>query len=215
MINLKLASKLFNKPIQVPNNVIVTQHFHNDLYRIFSFKGPLGTLTFQLPNNLIHYFDIIIDSNGRITAFSISKCSSFAYKSLNISSFVGLTYKLISNIITGITRGYHKKLRIFGTGYRVTIKSNTNKSNIKNQSFSSSLYFKLGFSHLIVFPVPPTVSIKCPNNTTISIFGIDLHQVTLVTSLIRSLRLPDVYKAKGIRFAAQNQLKLKTPAKAS
>lgn len=197
MSTLKLASKIFKRPIVIPANIVVTQHFKSDLTRVFSFEGPLGTLSLQLPNYLIHHLEIVYDLEGSISAFHVSNTLNLAMNSHDLHRLIGLMYRTMQNIFIGVTRGYQNILRLVGTGFRVKVK----KASLARSGFRSRLKFKLGYSHRVSYKLPPTVNIMCPTHHLISIFGVDIHQVTLMTSLIRSLRLPDVYKGKGIRYA--------------
>ena len=99
----------------------------------------------------------------------------------------GTMRALASNLITGVSQGFTRGLELQGVGYRARIEDN-------------ALILQLGFSRDRVYPLPEGVSITCPRPTSIVISGIDRQQVSLVASQIRSLRPPEPYKGKGIRY---------------
>lgn len=99
----------------------------------------------------------------------------------------GLTRALVNNMVRGVTEGFEKKLEIVGIGYRV-------------QLTGRNLTFNLGYSHPIVFPLPEGVQAGVDKQTLITIRGADKHLVGQTAALIRALRRPDPYKAKGIRY---------------
>ena len=98
-------------------------------------------------------------------------------------------HKLFTNLIIGVTKGYRKKLRLVGVGFRASVLDKT-------------LILKIGYSHDIRFPIPDDISIFCGKlkGTRILIQGIELQRVTQTAAEIRALRIPDVYKGKGILY---------------
>jgi large subunit ribosomal protein L6 len=102
-------------------------------------------------------------------------------------SFHGLYRQLVSNMIVGVSQGYSRKLQINGVGFRSEIKGNI-------------LLLNLGFSTQIEFMIPSDVQIVCENPTTIVVSGIDKQRVGQVSSEIRSLRTPEPYKGKGVKY---------------
>ncbi|NKX53581.1 50S ribosomal protein L6 [Arthrobacter mobilis] len=105
-------------------------------------------------------------------------------------SLHGLTRTLISNMITGVTEGYEKKLEIVGTGYRV-------------QAKGSDLEFALGYSHPVAVQAPAGITFAVEGPTKLTVSGINKQQVGEVAANIRKLRKPDPYKGKGIRYAGE------------
>ncbi|MEX0627183.1 MAG: 50S ribosomal protein L6 [Cucumibacter sp.] len=99
----------------------------------------------------------------------------------------GMGRAMIQNIVTGVTKGYEKKLMITGVGYRA-------------QAQGSDLKLTLGYSHDIVFKVPKGVQVETPVQTEILIRGIDKQQVGQVAADIREFRPPEPYKGKGVRY---------------
>lgn len=95
---------------------------------------------------------------------------------------------LVSNIMTGVSEGYRKKLEIKGVGYRGNLQGKT-------------LVLALGFSHEVRYDVPQGIELKMDGQTGIEIFGIDKQQVGQVAANIRGFKPPEPYKGKGIRYA--------------
>src|SRR6185436_11961024 len=105
-------------------------------------------------------------------------------------AFHGLARALVANAVRGVTEGFSKDLEIVGVGYRA-------------EQRKSSVVFTLGYSHPIEYPVPPGISITVDKQTKLTISGVDRQQVGQITANIRSLRKPDPYKNKGIRYAGE------------
>ncbi len=105
----------------------------------------------------------------------------------------GLMRTLINNMVTGVSQGFDKKLEINGVGYRVQLQG-------------QDLKFNLGFSHDVVYKVPQGIAVKVEQNT-ITVSGIDKQQVGQVAAEIRSLKKPEPYKGKGIKYADERILR--------
>ena len=102
----------------------------------------------------------------------------------------GLTRALVSNAIEGVTKGWSKDLDIVGIGYRAELKG------------KNTVVFTLGYSHQIEFPLPAGITAAIdPKQTRVTISGIDRQKVGQVAADMRSLRKPDPYKNKGVRYA--------------
>ena len=102
----------------------------------------------------------------------------------------GLTRALVSNAVVGVTNGWTRDLDIVGIGYRAELKG------------KNTVVFTLGYSHPIEFPLPRGISVTIdPKQTRISISGIDRQKVGQVAADMRSLRKPDPYKNKGVRYS--------------
>ena len=104
-------------------------------------------------------------------------------------SLHGLTRSLVQNMVTGVTEGFTKELRIQGVGYRVA------------ESNPTSLELSLGFSHTVKIAAPEGVEFEVPQRTQILVKGIDKQLVGQVAADIRKWRPPEPYKGKGIRYA--------------
>ncbi len=143
-------------------------------------KGPKGHLVVGLPEGIR-----VEQKDNQLVAVRIAE--SWAARH-------GLIRSLLANAVTGVTQGYQKDLEIVGIGYRADLKG-------------KSVLFSLGYSHPIEFLIPPGIQITVEKQTKLSISGIDKQQVGQVAADIRSLREPDVYKNKGIRYAGEVLLK--------
>lgn len=102
----------------------------------------------------------------------------------------GLYRNLLSNMITGVSSGFSRTLKIIGVGYRASKKG-------------EDLEILAGFSNPVIFKNPGDVSFDLPDNTTIIVKGIDKQRVGQISSEIRSIRKPEPYKGKGIKFAEE------------
>jgi len=105
-------------------------------------------------------------------------------------SLHGLTRSLISNMVTGVSKGFFKTLLIEGVGYKVVAKG-------------AGLEFALGYSHAITLSPPDGISFKTPKPTELTIEGLDKQLVGQVAADIRKLRKPEPYKGKGIRYSGE------------
>ena len=105
-------------------------------------------------------------------------------------AFHGLARALVANAVRGVTDGFSRELEIVGVGYRAEQKKN-------------SVVFTLGFSHPIEYPIPPGISITVDKQTKLVVSGVDRQQVGQIAANIRSLKKPDPYKNKGIRYTGE------------
>ena len=105
-------------------------------------------------------------------------------------AYHGLARALVANAVKGVTEGFTKELEIVGVGFRAESKKN-------------SVVFTLGFSHPIEYPLPPGIHITVDKQTRLVVTGVDRQQVGQVAANIRSLRKPDPYKNKGIRYVGE------------
>ena len=106
----------------------------------------------------------------------------------------GLYRTLVANMVKGVAEGFTKTLEIVGVGYKAEIKQN-------------AIQMALGYSHPVIFPLPKGISAQVEANTVIKVSGADKELVGLIAAKIRSLRRPDVYKHKGIRYRGERLLK--------
>lgn len=143
-----------------------------------SIKGPKGNLTQALPQGISAGVE-----DGKIVVKR--RDDSKEQKALH-----GLSRALLANAVTGVTKGFQKELEIHGVGYRA-------------QVAGTSVTFNLGYTHAVEFPIPSGIQIAVEKQTKITITGIDRQQVGQVAAKIRSLRPPDVYKQKGIRYVGE------------
>jgi len=182
-------SRVGKSPISIPNGVTVTVSKEN----LVTVKGPKGELTQQVDS------DIIIDQeDGNIVVKRPTEQKR--HKALH-----GLYRALINNMVVGVTEGYKLQQELVGVGYRASNQGNT-------------LDLVLGYSHHIVFALPPEIKVATTSekgkNPTIILESIDKQLLGQVAAKIRSLRAPEPYKGKGIKFVGE-QLRRKAGKSAS
>ena len=107
----------------------------------------------------------------------------------------GATRAHLANMVTGVSKGYERKLELVGVGYRAAVQGKV-------------LNLTLGFSHAVNFPIPDGLSMECPSQTEIIIKGIDRQKIGQVCAKIRAIRPPEPYKGKGVRYSGE-QITLK------
>jgi large subunit ribosomal protein L6 len=144
--------------------------------RTVSVQGPKGTLKHDLPAGISAEV-----ADGKVVFKRTD--DSKPRRALH-----GLSRALVANAVTGVTKGFSKDLEISGVGYRA-------------QLAGKAVSFTLGYTHAIEFPIPDGIAIAVDKQTKITVSGIDRQQVGQVAAKIRSLRPPDVYKAKGVKYS--------------
>ncbi len=182
-------SRIGKLPVALPKGVTVSISDTN----VVSVKGPLGELTQAVDKDL----KIEVADN----AINIMRPSD----SKNHKSLHGLYRALIANMVTGVSQGYKKELELVGVGYRAEAKG-------------QQLEMSLGYSHEIIFELPNEVKIETRterrSNPIITLTSIDKQLIGHVAAKIRSLRPPEPYKGKGIKFVGE-QLRRKAGKSAS
>ena len=164
-------SRIGKKPITVPKDVTVKITGNAVVV-----KGPKG----ELENSFNSNMKIELNNNEIIVTRPDDIREN---KALH-----GLTRALIQNMINGVTTAYSKTLDIVGVGYKAELKG-------------KNLLLNIGYSHPIYFMPPDGISILAPTATQIVISGIDKQLVGLVAAKIRSIRKPEPYKGKGIKYS--------------
>ena len=139
-------------------------------------KGPKGELSAPIPEGVSLELE-----DGTLT---VKRAGD------ELAAFHGLTRALAQNAITGATTGFTKNLEIVGVGYRANVQGRV-------------AVFSLGYSHSIEVLMPEGVDIKIDNNTKIEVSGADKQKVGQTAAMIRSLRPPDPYKQKGVRYVGE------------
>jgi large subunit ribosomal protein L6 len=167
-------SRIGKKPVAMPSGVSA-----NVEGQTLTVKGPKGTLSMQLLDDLVKYE--IAESEIRVTPLVDAQRNRAAW---------GMQRTNVQNLVTGVTEGFSKVLEITGVGYRA-------------QAQGKNLKLQLGYSHDVNFAVPDGVEIKTPDNTTVEISGIDKQQVGQVAAEIRRWRKPEPYKGKGIKYRGE------------
>lgn len=165
-------SRVGKLPISVPSGVTIT--VDDDFITV---NGPKGTLKqFTMSG---------VKLNQGQEAVTISRDNDERQN----RSRHGLMRSLVSNMVTGVSEGFEKKLEINGVGYRV-------------QQQGMDLKFNLGFSHDVIYKIPEGIQAKVEQNV-ITVSGIDKQQVGQVAAEIRSLKKPEPYKGKGIKYSEE------------
>ncbi len=142
-----------------------------------SVQGPKGSLSHALPRGITAEAD---DSQLVVRRSNDSKRQRALH---------GLVRSLLANAVHGVTKGFEKRLEIHGVGFSAEVKG-------------KKVDFKLGFSHPISYAIPEGIGVKV-ERSVVTVSGHDRQQVGQVAAEIRSLRRPDVYKQKGIRYAGE------------
>ena len=168
-------SRIGRAPIEIPTGVTVKIEEVNKV----TVKGPKGELFRELHPDM----KIAVEGNVlTVTRPSDDK----EHRSLH-----GLTRTLINNMVIGVTEGFKKTLEINGVGYRAAKQG-------KNLNLS------LGFSHPVIVEPPAGITLDAPSVTSIVVSGIDKEAVGAIAAKIRSYRLPEPYKGKGIKYEGEH-----------
>jgi large subunit ribosomal protein L6 len=146
-------------------------------------KGPKGVLHVNIPEG--------IGVEKKDSELVVTRQSD----SLDHRAKHGLIRTLTANAVEGVTKGYQKNLEIVGIGYKAVLDGNV-------------LVLNIGYSSPVRYSIPPGIEIKIEKATKILIAGIDKEQVGEVAAQVRRIKIPDVYKGKGIRYEGEH-IKLK------
>jgi len=166
-------SRIGKKPITIPKGVTVKVSDG-----AVDVQGPKGKLRQIYPSGI--NFEL---ADGVLLA----KRST---DSPDLAKFHGLARTLVANAVTGVTDGYKRELDIVGVGYRAEVKG-------------KQIVFALGYSHPVVYDIPPTIEVVIDKQTHITVTGVDRQLVGQVAANIRRLREPDPYKQKGVRYTGE------------
>jgi large subunit ribosomal protein L6 len=166
-------SRIGRLPVKVPQGVDAKIDGHT-----LRMKGPKGELTLD-----VHPSVTVAPDDGTLVVSR--KDDEKATRALH-----GLTRALIQNMVVGVTNGYARDLEISGTGYRAIIQG-------------KKLQLSLGFSHPVEIEPPKGITFTAETPQKLKISGIDKQAVGEMAAKIRSLRVPDPYKAKGIKYAEE------------
>jgi large subunit ribosomal protein L6 len=164
-------SRIGKKPIAVPSGV--TANVEGQTVKV---KGPKGALSVALHDDVaVKLEDGAIKVDPR-------------FETKRALSQWGTSRTLISNLISGVTKGFERKLEINGVGYRAAVQG-------------KNLQLALGYSHDVVYPIPEGITIVTPKPVEIVITGSDRQKVGQVAAEIREYRPPEPYKGKGIKYS--------------
>lgn len=164
-------SRIAKNPVQIPEKVDVTVQEHQ-----ISVKGPLGALTQHIGDQVL-----VEQADNQIR---VKPCND----TQQANAMSGTVRALVANMVTGVTKGWEKKLTLVGVGYRA-------------QAAGDKLNLTLGFSHPVVHQMPAGIKVETPSQTEIIIKGIDRQAVGQVAAEVRAYRSPEPYKGKGVRYA--------------
>ena len=166
-------SRIGRKPIPVPKNVTATVEGQT-----VKVKGPKG----ELERRVHPEMGIALDNGNLVVARPSDEP--------NHRALHGLTRTLVANMVDGVTKGYSKQLEIVGVGY-------------KAETRPYGLQLALGFSHPVEYRAPKGIKLTAPQPTQIVIEGADKELVGQVAAELRSLRPPEPYKGKGIKYQGE------------
>ena len=168
-------SRIGRAPIAIPAGVEIKVEDNN----VVTVKGPKGTLTQQFNPSMA-----IAMENGELKVTRPNDAKE--NRALH-----GLTRTLISNMVTGVSEGFSKKLELVGVGYRAALKG-------------KDLELQLGYSHPVEVAAPEGITFEVPSQTEIIVTGPSKEAVGQVAANIRKWRKPEPYKGKGIRYEGEH-----------
>jgi len=166
-------SRIGKAPIALPDKVEVSISPVE-----ISVKGPLGTLSQRLSP------DVQVERVENNILFKAAGNSRLA------NAMSGTLRALVANMVTGVTKGFEKRLTLVGVGYRA-------------QAQGDKLNLTLGFSHPVSHPMPKGIKVETPTQTEIVIKGMDRQAVGQVAAEVRAYRRPEPYKGKGVRYTGE------------
>jgi large subunit ribosomal protein L6 len=163
-------SRVAKKPVDLPQGVTATISAE-----AVTVRGTKGSLTLPLKNGIkVELKDKTLEVEANTAAEGLN-------------AIAGATRAHLANMVTGVTKGYEKKLELVGVGYRAAVQA-------------KSLTLTLGYSHLINYAIPDGVTIETPSQTEIVVKGIDRQRVGQTAAEIRGFRPPEPYKGKGVKY---------------
>ena len=168
-------SRIGKKPIAIPQGVKVVIE-----RQTLTIEGALGKLSQWFSPNVTVKFD---SASNLLTV-------ARANDSREAAAMHGLYRALFQNMVNGVTKGYERRLEIFGTGYLFAMQGNT-------------LQVRAGFAHEVHRPVPAGLTVTCPDQTHVSIKGIDKQLVGQFAADVRSIRKAEPYLGKGIKYEGE------------
>jgi large subunit ribosomal protein L6 len=165
-------SRVAKKPVDLPQGVTATIGGES-----VTLKGAKGTLTLLIKNG------ITVKQQDKTLEVETTDAGVEG-----INAIAGATRAHLANMVTGVTKGYEKKLELVGVGYRAAVQG-------------KSLTLTLGYSHLINYAIPEGITIEAPSQTEIIVKGIDRQRVGQTAAEIRAYRAPEPYKGKGVKYS--------------
>lgn len=168
-------SRIGNKPIAIPAGVTVAVDT-----RTLNVEGPKGKLTFT------HRPEVTVSVDDDAKAAVVTRADD----TRSSRELHGLTRAILENMIIGVSQGYEKKLEIVGVGYLASISGDT-------------LQLRVGFANELHRKIPADLTVTCPDQTHVVVQGCDKQRVGQFAADIRSLRKPEPYKGKGVRYQGE------------
>jgi len=166
-------SRVGKKPVELPKGVEVAAT--GTAVRV---KGPKGEVSIAL-NPLVEVK--VADGKAHVGIRAETRIARV---------MSGTTRAILANMVTGVTKGFERKLELVGVGYRA-------------QAQGKKLNLTLGFSHPVSYAVPDGITIETPSQTEIIVKGVDRQKVGQVAAEIRRYRSPEPYKGKGVRYSGE------------
>jgi len=170
-------SRIGKQPIAIPAKVKVEVKGQQ-----VHVEGPKGKLDWELPRHTSLKVE-----NGKIL---VSRQGDAAH----IKALHGLSRALVNNMVRGVSEGFMKKLEIQGVGFKAAVLGN-------------AVNLTLGYSHPVVYPLPPQIKVTVEENTKLTIEGPDRQAVGLVAAELRSFYPPEPYKGKGVRYSDERVIR--------
>ncbi len=167
-------SRIGKLPVEVPAGVKISRN-----HSMIMVEGPKGKLSMEVPKGV----DVVLGDR----AVEVKRSSEGRTE----RSYHGLVRTLVANMVKGVSSGFSKNLEISGVGYRAEVGDNT-------------LKLVIGYSSPIEYPIPEGIQIKVDKQVNIAVSGIDKQLVGRVAAEIRSLKKPEPYKGKGIKYVGEH-----------
>lgn len=168
-----LMSRIGKIPVEIPTGVKIRRE-----QSMITVEGPKGKLSLKVPKGI----DVVLEDR----AIAVTRPSDGRMD----RSFHGLVRTLVANMVKGVSVGFEKKLEISGVGYRAEVSGHM-------------LKLIIGFSAPLEYPIPKGIEIKVDKLINIAVSGIDKQLVGRVAAEIRSLKKPEPYKGKGIKYVGE------------
>jgi len=168
-------SRIGRKPVEIPAGVKVSLEGNT-----VNVEGPKGKLSFT------HRDEVKVEVTDDGKTVNVSRDSDQGLA----RALHGLTRALINNMVLGVKTGYEKKLEIQGVGYQASVKEKV-------------LTLRVGFANEVKLPIPDGLTVVCPDNTHVNVSGCDKQSVGQFAAYVRSLRKPEPYKGKGVRYVGE------------
>jgi large subunit ribosomal protein L6 len=168
-------SRLGKKPVLVPDKVKV-----QIADRHVTVEGPLGKLEWDLPQLIA----VAFDEKG--TSLVVTRAGD----QRQAKALHGLSRALLQNMIAGVAQGFERRLEVVGVGYLAAVQNGV-------------LQLRVGFANELQKPIPPELKVTCPDQQHILVKGIDKQKVFQFAAEVRSLRKPEPYKGKGVRYEGE------------